>query len=102
MEIVAKNVDWFYYVAIIILTLLSIFCMICFIKDTLEWFSFDFPAVLAIVVLLIISLLGIGGIAQGPIITYDAIITDINEVRDQGYKIIGQRGKLYEIIKTGG
>lgn len=58
----------------------------------------DYIALLFITaVALLMTIAFVFGIKEGPEVTYDATITDFNEVYEQGYEIVEQRGKIFVI-----
>ncbi|WP_096436533.1 hypothetical protein [Alteribacter populi] len=63
--------------------------------------KFDSEALGAIFIFTVFSTAGwLGiyfGITSEPTVTYEVIITDYNEVYEQGYEITGNRGEIYEV-----
>lgn len=93
MEILATNTDYFGVVFGGLVALATVFIIVMAIW-TKEWGALW-------VALLIGSFSGAMILGIGIEVTYDAVITDFNEVYDQGYEIISQKGKLVTLRKVG-
>lgn len=93
MEILATNTDYFAMVIGGFAAVIAVFiiAVAIWVKEIHAiWYALLFAA---------FSGLFIFGV--GVEVTYDAVITDFNEVYDQGYEIISQKGKLVTLRKVG-
>lgn len=108
MEILAVTTHWFSYLLPLLflggVTLISIIAVVAEIGDWIKEKSVDTEAIVpAIVVALIIALFSgflYAVIKHGPDKTYDAKVTDFNEVYNKGYIVKGKRGDLYQLEKS--
>lgn len=93
MEILATNTDYFGVVFGGLAALATVVIIVATLI-TKEWGALW-------VALLIGSFSGAFIFGIGIEVTYDAVITDFNEVYDQGYEIISQKGKIVTLRKAG-
>lgn len=98
MEILATNIS---YAAAIFITIIFGIISLVGIAGTFEKGESTVSRVLAGV----IALLGIGMLifvwSDPQYVTYDAIVTDWNEVYLQGYEVVEQNGKIVTLRKVG-
>lgn len=92
MEILATNYDYSAYALGGILLLLALFAFIA------AFAAFDAHIFALAVLLLIASIVWIFVIGEE--VTYDAIVTDWNEVIEQGYEIVEQNGEIVTLRKV--
>lgn len=93
MEILATNTDYFGMVLGGFAAVITILVLIFAISEK-EWGALWYA--LAIGSFSAVMIFGIG-----IEVTYDAIITDFNEVYEQGYEIVSQKGKIVTLRKVG-
>lgn len=100
MEILAENVEWGPYVVFIVLS--AIFLAV----SVLAWISVSvhggktfekvFSGIMAVLSLTILIMF----IQEDPLVSYDAIVTDYNEVYENGYEVIEQNGDITTLRKV--
>lgn len=103
MEILAENVHSGIHVFILILAtcagiffgLLMVVGIVSIIKDGISGVGEIFVIVIISIITAFMIFAVIVGINEGPDVTFEAIITDFNEVYSRGYEIIEQRGQIY-------
>ena len=93
MEILATNTNYFGIVFGGIIAVIALLVLIAAVW-TKEWGAL-WPALLFSA----ISAAMIFGV--GVEVTYDAVVTDFNEVYEQGYEIMSQNGKIVTLRKVG-
>lgn len=98
MEILATNVS---YAAAIFLTVIIGFMSVVTLAVTIDKCKPRGERILAGVVSALIVLAIFGIWADPAYVTYDAIITDWNDVHDQGYEVVEQNGKIVTLRKVG-
>lgn len=93
MEILATNVDSSATVfAILCVIVAAIITAITVVVKRLG------PLIYVVFFIFLASILYFG---VGTVTTYDALITDYNEVYEQGYEVITSKGKLVTLRKVG-
>lgn len=107
MEILTETTHWGSYVFVLIflfaLILVSLVVITLIITD---WAKSEGDAsnVIAFVLFLTVgalSCLGINNVvSSGPDVIYKALITDFNDVYEQGYEIVDQDGKIYTLRES--
>ena len=93
MEILATNTNYFGVVfggIIAVIALLVLIAAVC----TREWGALWGALLFTVFSAAMVFVVGIE-------VTYDAVITDFNEVYEQGYEIISQNGKIVTLRKVG-
>ncbi|QVY62964.1 hypothetical protein [Cytobacillus gottheilii] len=107
MEILAVTTHWFIY--LFGLTLIGGFALLLLLGIFVEiedWVNSgvdkkSFPGLLIIVFLLTFTCFALTEVIKdGPPKTYDAKVTDFNEVYNNGYHVKGKRGDLYKLEKS--
>jgi hypothetical protein len=93
MEILATNTDYFPIILGGITTVITVF-ILAIILWTKEWGALWYAVVFGGFSALLIFVVGIE-------VTYEAVVTDFNEVYEQGYEIISQNGKIVTLRKVG-
>lgn len=109
MEILAESVGWGDYYFFLSVCTIGALVFGSFIVRAVVMYaqlksftSDDFFPLIFIVGLTVLFAAGAYGIQkEGPEITYEAKITDFNEVYESGYEIVSKHGSLYTIRKTG-
>lgn len=92
MEILATNYDYSAYALGGVFLLLALFAFIA------AFAAFDAHIFALAVLLLMASIVWIFVIGEE--VTYDAIVTDWNEVIEQGYEIVEQNGEIVTLRKV--
>ena len=104
MEIIAESTLWFEYIFVLFTTgMLVIICVLGFIGGLATIFDRTFYknfsdymlTAAALLLTALFSAIFYGGIKAGPTVQYKAIITDFNEVYNNGYEIIDREGNIY-------
>jgi hypothetical protein len=100
LEILAENTLWFEHIASIIISLgiaaLTWSIVIgCFVKVVSDGFEpIDLTVLLFLFIAIVATLGVIYGIKVGPEKQYEAIVTDYNEVYENGYEVVDKRGEI--------
>lgn len=109
MEILSENVLYgefvFFIVIVIAIALLTLILTVIALIDVIKRGrkSDAKSALIAFsIVATIFTTATIGGFIVGPTIEYTALITDYNEVYEQGYEVLRQDGKMTILTKAGG
>ena len=93
MEILATNTNYFGVVfggIIAVIALIVLIAAVCTREWGSLWGALAFSAFSALMIF-----------GVGIEVTYEAVITDFNEVYEQGYEIISQNGKIVTLRKVG-
>ncbi|MDF1511098.1 MULTISPECIES: hypothetical protein [Bacillaceae] len=93
MEILAETTHWgIYWFILIIIGAVTLVCALGIMSVIVEWAKYGMEGEF---------IYGIyDTVSSGPDVTYKALITDFNEVYEQGYEIVDQDGKIYTIRES--
>lgn len=106
MKILAENIHWGTYYSITtiasILCLLTLFMTVALLIEAVKDKSAElaFGSVLYFAITVLIAVMLSFELVAGPTISYEAIVTDYNEVYENGYEVIEQNGDITTLRKV--